>query len=306
MKDNRKIGIVVLNYNGWKDTLNCIDSLKYIESKGIIKIVVDNASTDDSYIQLKANLPADVLLVQSGKNLGYAGGNNIGIKIALEKNCDYICILNNDTLAESDFLTPCVNELEKNADIGFIGPVILDYKNRTIQSSGANINSWTGANTCINAGKKYEKMPAVINCDYVGGACLIFRSTIVDKIGLIPECYFLFFEETEWCLKAKKAGYSVICYMDSYILHKGAVSIRKIGGLNDYLYYRNLAAFIKRNTENPLKRIYCYERICGKEALNYILTRKDIHKQRISALKDGWANRFDLKRFPFITARDNS
>lgn len=163
-----KVGIIILNYNEAKDTLKCVESLGSVRYPNEI-IVVDNHSTDDSEDVLKRKLPNDVIFISTDKNLGYAGGNNIGIKKALDLGCDYICVLNNDTEADSDFLTPCIVKLKEDSSIAFIGPTIVDFYTGKIQSQGATINVFNGNNKFINFKQNYPSNKPVVSCDYVGG-----------------------------------------------------------------------------------------------------------------------------------------
>lgn len=297
-------GIVILNYNGCDDTLECVRSLRNI-SVEFITIVVDNNSTDDSYKRLMMELPSNVILIKNDRNLGYAGGNNIGIRKALELGCEYICILNNDTIVKMDFLVACLNELRQNKHIAFIGPAIKDYTTGRIQSAGAKINIYFGTNTLMFNDYKVDDLPNKIECDYVGGACIICRRDIISEIGLLPECYFLFYEETEWCYKAKKKGYLNICMGNNFVVHKGSVSIKKIGGLNEYLASRNLAAFIRRNIHNRIIARFSYTWICIREYCKYLIRHTSNYLDEINAFHDGWNKKIDLGRFPFIIIKDD-
>ena len=188
-------------------------------------------------------------IIQTGKNLGYAGGNNIGIKIAIENEADYICILNNDVIVERDFLEKLVKYLEKNKNTDMVGPMICEYdESNIIQSTGAMVNLFNGVITLINHGSRENEIKEkIIECDYIGGACILVRKETIDQIGLLPENYFLFFEETEWCLNAKKNGYNIICNCNAKVKHKGSASIDKVSGLSEYFMHRNRVVFEKRN-----------------------------------------------------------
>lgn len=297
----KSVYVIVLNYNNCEDTIECLNGLQSFNAANVALklIVVDNASTDNSVARLKAALAPNAMLVENPKNLGYAAGNNVGIKIALEDGADYICVLNNDTIIEENFICPCIEFLETDSSLGVIGPTIMEADNDSVQSTGGDIFLTRGFVTIKNHGKCREKLPHVIECDYVGGACMIFRADLINQIGMIPENYFLFFEETEWCYKVKKAGYKNACLNKTYIRHKGSATIDKIGGLHAYLMERNRVVFMRRNCQNKA------EYVCGVLYLfikyAWFCIVKDISYLKYFAyMKDGILNKVDNKTYPFV------
>lgn len=139
-----KVAIIVLNWNGWRDTIECLESLQRITYPNYQIIVVDNGSTDDSVERIKEKFP-HLTLIEMGRNLGYAGGNNLGIKFALEWDPGYICILNNDVVVESQFLEPIIIAMESNSRIGITGGTLYNDPQFTIvQNTGQYINFYTG------------------------------------------------------------------------------------------------------------------------------------------------------------------
>lgn len=296
-----KAGIIILNYNGWEDTIECIKGLSNIKYP-LLTIVVDNCSSDDSIKQLQGHLGQNAVLLKSVRNLGYAGGNNIGLKYAIEHGCDYLCVLNNDTVIDEDFLTPCIRELETHIDTGFVGPTLLDYTTGLVQSTGGDIFINKGEVTQKNKNTKYSSLPGRIECGYIGGACIVCRKETIDEIGYIPENYFLFYEETEWCYKYLMKGYKNICLGNTKIYHKGSISINKTTGLNDYLMKRNRIAFIRRNSSSTANAFTIYIALVVGNVLRLIAGRKDAIRN-IKAYHDGWNKKIDLKRFPFIVLK---
>lgn len=250
------VAIIILNYKGLDDTIECVKSVKKIMYKNFLCAIVDNDSQDGSYEKLKEMFP-EYKIIQFGENKGYAAGNNLGIKYALQEEAEYVCILNNDVIVKSDFLNVIIEYMEKNNTVGIAGPKICEYfAPEVIQSTGARIDLYKGVVPALNVGIAEEKISdEIIQCDYVGGACLIVKSEVISKIGLIPECYFLFFEETEWCLKAKRCNYDVVCISKAKIFHKGSASINKISGLSEYYFSKNQVLFEKRNA-SKLQFIY--------------------------------------------------
>lgn len=297
---NKKIYTVILNYNNFDDTKECIDSLinNTINISNTI-VVVDNASLDDSLEKLVDLYKEKCVYIKNDENLGYAGGNNIGIKYALDHGADYVCILNNDTVIPMDFFNPCIEYLEKNDNVAFVGPVIVDYYSGLVQSTGGNITYNKGEISTINNNMKLDFIQNNVHCDYIGGACMVFKAEIIQTVGFLPEIYFLFFEETEWCCRAKKLGFDNVCISNVYIRHKESASINKHGGLRSYLLERNRIVFLKRNSPN---KIVCVEGILYLffKYLCYGTFRDKEYFKYLTYMCDGLRNKVDNKTYPFI------
>lgn len=295
------IYIIILNYNNYKDTIECIESLnKYLPKQYHVTIViVDNSSVNESVQQLEKRNYSNTVLLKSEKNVGYAGGNNIGICYALEQKAEYIVILNNDTIVCEDFITPCIEFLKNNSKVAFVSPAIIDYKLGVVQSTGANIDIRKGNVFIENQGREYKNLPEQIEADYIGGACMVLSTDIVKKIGNIPEAYFLFFEESEWCYRAKKKGLKNICITTTKIFHKGSASIDKIVGLHSYLMERNRVVFVKRNCNSRIEYILFLISIFFK-TLGRALIKDKQYFRYLKYYFDGMTGNVDRKKYPFI------
>lgn len=269
-----KVFIVILNYNTIKDTVECINSLKNIDYGNYEIVVVDNSETMDCYNSL-INQFKEYKIIRANENLGYANGNNIGIRYALDNGADYICVLNNDVAVEKDFLSKIVRVLNQNKDVGIAGPCICEYKDRSkVQCAGANISLYTGLTKRISRGMVYDNSNKEnAEVDFLGGASFVCKREVFEKVGLIPENYFLFFEETEFCIKAKKNGYRLLCVYESKIYHKGSSTISKFGGLSYYFLNRNRVVFIKRNCNVIQKTVFSIYIFI--EAVGRIMIRKE-------------------------------
>ena len=199
-RQNSSVGIVVLNYNNYQDTIACIDSIMTVEKNINYQIfVVDNNSGNCSVSVISQRYGDCVNLIISNRNLGYAGGNNLGMAAAVEAGMDFICILNNDTLIFEPFLETCMDLLDSNDTIGFIGPVLLEQDGHTVQSAGMNLDIIKGLTFRLFRGSEREKLPVRnVECDVICGACSVIRTRDLSLIGAIPEQYFLYYEETEW------------------------------------------------------------------------------------------------------------
>lgn len=296
------VGVVILNYNGSEDTIECVRSFREKITLDYHLIIVDNNSEREESNKLESLRDFDATIIYSQENLGYAGGNNIGIKFALEKRCNYICVLNNDTIIEENFLVHCIKYLEEDQNIAFIGPTLLNMDNDYVQSTGGDVFMKTGRVTLKNNGLKYSELPEIVESDYIGGACIVCRSSDIEILGLIPENYFLFFEETEWCYRAKIKGYKNVTLGNTFIRHKGLASIGKIDCLSGYLMERNRVVFVKRNASNKINYIgFLFFYII--QILYYTIRYGKKHFIKLRYFFDGVFNRIS-KKYPFIKITD--
>lgn len=246
---NPKVAVIVLNYNNPIDTISCLKNIRAINYNNFQIIIVDNHSTDDSVSEIKAELLPEETLVESSINKGYAAGNNLGIKEVQNQKIDYYCILNNDVEVDPNFLDILVTSMNENPNLGVVGPKICDFDNRNlVQATGSIVDMNFGRATELNKNSLINDVASeVIVCDYVGGACMLVRSKSIEQAGLIPEDYFLFYEENEWCANIKQVGYQIACVTEATVYHKGSHTIKQVNGLSEYFMYRNLVIFVNRN-----------------------------------------------------------
>jgi GT2 family glycosyltransferase len=210
--------MIILNFNGGEDILACLKSLQLIkqpEKWCVEYLLVDNCSTDNSLQLIKQAFPK-IKIIKNNKNLGFAGGNNVGISYALNQGADAVLLLNQDTTVEKGFLGPLI---KNSADI--VSPVIkFKRKGKGIYDFGGKVNWWIGRT------KHKEKLEFRIKnleldkIDYVSGCCMFIRRPVFEKIGLLDERYFLYFEDADFCLRAKKAGFKIAVEPKSLIFHK--------------------------------------------------------------------------------------
>lgn len=282
-----EVHFVILNYNSSEDTIECLQHLEKITYPNFKVVIVDNASTDQSVMKLRP-FCENHTLIESKRNLGYANGNNIGIKFALQESAAYICILNSDVEVEPDFLQPIIDMMGKDAKIGLCGPCICEYKEREkVQAMGANINLFTGLTQRKHKGKDYASIEMeAVEVDYLGGACFVAKAEVFHRVGFIPENYFLFFEETEFCLRVKRQRYKILCYTGSRVYHKGSATISKYGGLSYFLLNYNRIVFMRRNANAIHKAVFAV--YLPIEGIGRILLRKEpvaLFKHYIAGLR---------------------
>ncbi len=246
-----KVAVIILNWNGVKDTLACLASMAQVTYDNFSVLVVDNGSSDGSE-QIVGEAYPDLPLLQTGANLGYAGGNNAGIRLVLAADPAYVLLLNNDTLVAPDFLDALVSAAEANPAGGYFGPAVLTLEEvpRVIALGGAN---WDPDRCAFRNFGKNRPLPsrpgtAAIPVDYPTGCSLLIRRTVLDEIGLMDERYFLTFEESDWCFRGREAGFLSFAVPGARIQHKVSVSF---GGaqspLMRYFMTRNVLYWGRRH-----------------------------------------------------------
>ncbi|MFH2032787.1 MAG: glycosyltransferase family 2 protein [Bacteroidota bacterium] len=190
---------VVLNYNGFDDTKNCIKSLINSGYSNLKIVIVDNSSTDNSLTHLKNNFN-DFSILTSDVNKGYAAGMNIGIKHSLENEADFILIINNDTIVEEKFLQPMIDLFNTNESIGIVSPKVGYLENRdVIYCAGGRINRKTCVGTAEFQGKEFDQFAnSVRETDFAEGCCLLVRTEVFKRLGYFEEKFFMYYEDLEF------------------------------------------------------------------------------------------------------------
>ena len=214
--------IVVLNWNGKDDTIECLGSLEKLDYPNFETVVVDNGSTDDSEDEVRS-LFLSVSIIQTGTNLGYAGGNNAGIRYALSHGADYVWLLNNDTIVEPKALTVLVATAKADPQIAFVGSKIYFYDNPdVIWCVGGTIDLVDGGRTDHPGIGQVDRgqFENITDVGYVSGCSLLASKDAISDIGFIPEEYFLYFEETDWNVAAQRKGYRTVLAPASLVWHK--------------------------------------------------------------------------------------
>lgn len=274
--------VIVLNWNGWKDTIECLDSLFRSEGASFVAVVCDNASSDESVAKLsdwaasnlvpsqfqlltRSEAEADIrlndncrfVLIENGANLGFAGGNNVGVRLAMNQaGSEFVWLLNNDTVVDAHALANAVKRMRQDSRIGLCGSTLVYYHHRdTVQSLGGAVYSrWTGRARHLGAFSLLSEVPAEPGgvegrMSYVIGAAMMVRREFIDIVGLMQDDYFLYYEEIDWAIRGAKQfrlGYAP----DSIVYHKEGASIGTSanGGsvLSVYYLFRNRLRFTAR------------------------------------------------------------
>lgn len=297
-----KVAIIILNWNGWGDTIECLESVYQIEYSDYDIVLVDNGSKDKSIEKIREyaagdllvesnffkynpankpmylieytqdeleinnklrndldNLPSKkkLILLKNNENYGFAEGNNIAIRYALSfLKPDYILLLNNDTVVDPGFLDELIRTAETDSGIGVLGPTIYDYKPPSrLQSSGSKIlwNQGDAINLTFEEGIK-TGVPEEV--DAVTGCALLAKSELFSKVGLLNKNYFAYFEEIEWCVRARDAHYKIMYVPKGKVWHKGGATSNKITGFALYHHTRNRFWFMKQHASHKQYAIF--------------------------------------------------
>lgn len=279
-----KISIIILNWNCWKDTIECLESLYRINYSNYEIILVDNGSSDNSISMIKKwaegkekitspyfiydnknkpisyfeytkdeletgeylngkkkidPLPSNkkLFILKNDNNYGFSEGNNIAIKQIIKENIsEYLLLLNNDTVVEKNFLTELIYSISKNNSIGIIGPKILNYYTRKVDSLG-------GKQTFTLSAIKHLHYSNSNYIDYLTGCCLLFKTRLIKNIGLFDKRYFCYFEDADLCYRYKRCGMKLFVEKNSVIYHKVSKSLDKDSKFLQYLFQRNRLLF---------------------------------------------------------------
>lgn len=276
-----RVTIILVNWNGWKDTIECLESLLLLKHPHFRIVVCDNGSSDDSLQQIRnwagrhdvhyveyqraeaeigGFLAVDsvLTLIHNDENLGFAGGNNVGLRYAMARDTtDFYWLLNNDTVVEPDALNHLVARMKQQPDIGMCGSTVLFYHNRSrIQAlGGGHYCRWIGLpwhyGCFVTWGREINQVRAEAWMNYVEGASMLVSRQLLDEVGLLCEDYFLYFEEADWAIRAKgrfRLGYA----QESIVYHKVGGSIgtssnpAKMSFTSDHFNIRNRLLFTRR------------------------------------------------------------
>ena len=268
------LSIITVNYNGVDDTCELIDSIPFNDNMEVI--VVDNASKNDEASIIRQKYP-QVFVLRSGKNLGFAGGNNLGIKAAKGK---YLFLVNNDTIFKDFNANVLIARLESSPQIGMVCPKIrFAWGNYPIQFAGYTpLSPITIRNHSIGFGEEdKEQYDTPHPTPYAHGAAMMLKREVIEKVGLMPECYFLYYEELDWSMMITRAGYEIWYEPACTIYHKESQSTGQNSPLRTFFITRNRLLLVKRNFKG-LTKYASYTYLIGivaiRDTIKYAITGK--------------------------------
>lgn len=271
MPQECELSIITVNYNGLKDTCALIDSITFNEDMEVI--VVDNGSKENEAGILQEQYP-NIKVIRSDKNLGFAGGNNLGIKAAKGK---HLYLINNDTVFKDFNPLSLIKRLKSSPKIGMVCPKILfAWDNNPIQYAGYTpLSPITIRNRAIGFGEEDKgQYDTPRQTPYAHGAAMMLKREVIDKVGLMPECYFLYYEELDWSIMITRAGYEIWYEPASTIYHKESQTTGQNSPLRTYYITRNRVFLVKRNWSGPTKYlsyIYLMSIVAIRDIIKYAL-----------------------------------
>ncbi|NJN94929.1 MAG: glycosyltransferase family 2 protein [Anaerolineales bacterium] len=247
-----KVSVIILCHNGVDLTLECLASLRQQDYPDLQIIVVDNASQDNTIEAVHHAYP-EVEIVATGQNLGYAAGNNVGMTAALQHAADLVFLVNNDTRLESGCISTLVRGLEARPNIGMIGPMVYTWDNESIISSAGGQVDWQYGDA-INVGMgevDHGKYPAR-SVDFINGCGLMVTRAALEQAGMLDPKFFMYWEETDWCQRVRRAGFEIRFEPAARMFHKASIVVEELGPTTLYYMTRNRFLFFARHT--PLAR----------------------------------------------------
>jgi GT2 family glycosyltransferase len=280
---NKKVEVIILNFNGFPHTIECIESVRKISYPNYEIIICDNNSSDNSLKEIinfyrliefetkcqdkvknifyskekRKDSSKNIVLIALSKNLGFGGGNNAAIQYTLKENFNYFLLLNNDTVVDKNFLEPMVRLFEEQKNVGAVGAIQYNYYDKEkIEVIYNKQNPFTLKNLRFNSMRGQNSTP-YIETSYVEGACFLTRKDVIEKAGLLCEDYFFYWEELDWCDRMRKAGYNMLVSLEAKIWHKVMETIKKNPDEQTYFYIRSKFIYAKRNM-NFIKRNIFY------------------------------------------------
>jgi len=268
----KELSIITINYNGLNNTCALIESIPFNDKMEVI--VVDNASENQEAEQISSRFPY-VKVIKSDKNLGFAGGNNLGIRASKGK---YLFLINNDTYFEEFNVLALIDRLNSGPSIGVVCPKIkFAWPPQPIQFAGYTpLSNITIRNQAIGFGEEdYGQYETAHPTPYAHGAAMLIKREAMDKVGLMPECYFLYYEELDWSMMFTRAGYQIWYDPKCTIFHKESQTTGQNSPLRTYYITRNRLRLVKRNYQGLTKWL-SYSYLIGvvgcRDILQYLLT----------------------------------
>ncbi len=299
MQNEYKLSIITINYNGLKDTCELIDSIPFDENMEVI--VVDNASKQDEASIILERFPK-VKVIRSNQNLGFAGGNNLGIE---EAKGDFILLINNDTYFKNFNIDNIINRFKSTDKIGIVCPKLrFAWGNNPIQFAGYTaFSKITLRNNAIGFGEEDKGQYETAHLTpYAHGAAMLIKREAIEKVGLMPECFFLYYEEIDWSMMFTRAGYEIWYDPSCTVYHKESQTTGQNSPLRTYYITRNRLLLVKRNYKGInkyLSYIYLVGIVGIKDILKYSIKQQtSLRKAVFVGLRD-----FTISKFARLTSK---
>jgi len=291
------VAVILINWNGYDFTAACLDSLRKVDFTNFKVILVDNASENQEGRKLK-KVFSEIELIENSENLGFAGGNNSGIKRALKQGFSHVLLLNNDTIVKPDFLGKMMKKFSQNPHLGVVQPLILFLHDRSqIWSAGGKWHGFLGRAITFGDRKSVDNFKVIDrSIDWATGCCMLITRDALLKTGFLNESYFAYFEDVEWSLRFRDQGFEIALAAEARIYHEAGASSKKKhseGTLSPKVFYyhvRNQFFLLRSRIQGssvPFAWTYHSFRFLGW--MSYFCLRGRLQKLKSVALglKDG-------------------
>ena len=250
-----KVFVVVLCFNGVDLTVGCLDSIQKQDYPNVEVVIVDNGSTDGTVLTITEKFP-QVQIVQNHENLGYALGNNKGIDYALDAKSEAVFLVNNDTRLQETCISNLMKTIHENPKIGIVGPMVYTWEgNKTISSAGGLVD-WRMAHAVnVGMGERDEGQYPGRCVDFINGCGMLVTREAIERVDRLDPKFFMYWEETDWCLRAKKSGFKVYFEPSAVMEHKASILSTELGPTTLYYMTRNRFLFFYRHAPASMKSI---------------------------------------------------
>jgi GT2 family glycosyltransferase len=292
------VHIIVLNYNSREDTLDCLRSLQHLTYRHAAVILVDNGSTDGTTEVVRKQFPS-VKIIETGQNLGFTGGNNVGIDYSLDNGADYIMLLNNDTIVAPDMIDVMIAAMQQDPSIAISGPTIYYYDQPdVVWSAGSTVDWERGLTSMLGIGEsdkgQFGQTPREVA--FVTGCALLARRDVWEKVGLLDNRFFMYYEETEWCVRAARVGFKIAHIPTAMMWHKISLEARETSPHTVYYMTRNRLLFLQHTQANLRTWLYIvseYARtFVNLSFRRHLRDRRHLRRIIFRAIKDYSTGRF--------------
>ena len=285
---NKSIYVILVNYNGLRDTEDCIESIKHSTYRNYKIVVVDNCSPNNDAQKLKVDYD-DIILINNKENEGFAKANNRGIDVALQNGADYVMLLNNDTIVEADFLEKMIDTAQELAADLLTCKIMYNYDRSKIWYGGGGINWKKGYGVHYTN----DELKEISEIEFASGCCMLLARRTIEKLKL-PEDYFMYFEDVDYCAKLKENGFHIFYTPFIKLYHKVSASSGVESPFFVYYWNRNRLIFMKKY-RSKIGRIQYDERVFIffltriMKSVSYMINHEnEKNKKMIEGIKEGW------------------
>lgn len=253
-----KVITLILNTNRRQDTLACLASLNESSYPDQQIVVLDNASTDGSVEAIRHQFP-EVQVVALCENKGYAGNNNVGIQLAMEQGAEWVFVLNEDTILHPDCLSLMIQAAVQDPQIGVVGPMVYHYSEpKTIQSAGGRLDRFWQSTHIGENETDNGQFSSPREVDWISGCAILVKREVIAQLGALDERFFYYWEETEWCLRAGRAGWRALHVPQALLWHKGVQRDYDPSPNVTYYQTRNRLLALQKHHAPPLVWVYTW------------------------------------------------